>query len=61
DISLAWPYEYVLLIAWILLGILIYMVYVRKRIQEVGVERVARGLLGEYYDEIYGAKKSGEK
>ncbi|WP_342785340.1 hypothetical protein [Thermofilum sp.] len=44
-----------------MLSILIYMVYVRKRIQEVGVERVARGLLGEYYDEIYGAKKSGEK
>ncbi|MEM3926983.1 MAG: APC family permease [Desulfurococcaceae archaeon] len=61
DISLVWPYEYVLLIAWVLLGILIYMVYVRKRIQEVGVERVARGLLGEYYDEIYGTKKSGEK
>ena len=51
-----WPYEYVLLIAWVLLGIVIYLVYVRNRIKELGVEKIGRGLLGEYYDEIFGKK-----
>ena len=56
DISLIWPYEYVLLVAWVLLGIFIYFAYTRKRIKEIGVETIARGLLGEYYDELYGTK-----
>jgi len=56
DISLVWPYEYVLLIAWVLLGIVIYLVYVRNRIKELGVEKIGRGLLGEYYDEVFGKK-----
>jgi len=57
DVSLVWPYEYLLLIAWVLLGIAIYFIYVRKRIKEIGVETIGRGLLGEYYDKIYGVKK----
>jgi len=57
DVSLVWPYEYLLLIAWVLLGIAIYFAYVRKRIREIGVEKIGRGLLGEYYDKIYGVKK----
>ncbi|ADV65590.1 APC family permease [Desulfurococcus mucosus] len=57
DVSLVWPYEYVLLIAWVLLGIFVYFAYVRKRIREIGLEKVAKGLLGEYYDELYGERK----
>ncbi|MEM0021550.1 MAG: APC family permease [Fervidicoccaceae archaeon] len=61
DVSLVWPYEYVLLIVWVLLGILLYFGYVRGRIREIGLENVARGLLGEYYDQIFGAKKEEPK
>ena len=54
-VSLVWPYEYLLLIAWVILGIIMYLIS-RKRIKELGVETIARNLLGEYYDEIYGAR-----
>ena len=61
EVSLVWPYEDVLLIVWVLLGIGIYYVYVRKRIKELGIEKIGRGLLGEYYDEIFGKKNEEKK
>lgn len=52
DISLVWPYEYLILIGWVVLGIIIYPI-TSSRVKKLGFEKVARNLLGEYYDLIY--------
>ncbi|HII61967.1 hypothetical protein [Pyrococcus horikoshii] len=55
SMSLEWPHEYGVLIFWILLGLVLYYAS-KKRWQELGEETVARNLLGEYYDKLYGSK-----
>ncbi|AEC52564.1 putative protein amino acid transporter [Pyrococcus sp. NA2] len=53
SMSLEWPHEYGVLIFWILLGLVLYYAS-KKRWEQLGEETVARNLLGEYYDKLYG-------
>jgi len=52
EISLVWPYEYLILISWVVLGIIIYP-FTSRRAKKIGYEKIARNLLGEYYDLLY--------
>jgi basic amino acid/polyamine antiporter, APA family len=47
DISLVWPAEYVILLAWFALGALIYAIVPKER-----DEQALRALLGDQYEEI---------
>jgi amino acid transporter len=57
SLSIVWPYEYMILILWIVLGLIIYP-FAKRRMNKLGFETVARNLLGEYYDVIYGKKEA---
>jgi APA family basic amino acid/polyamine antiporter len=46
-ISLVWPAEYVILLAWVLLGALIYAIAPKER-----DEQALRALLGDQYEKI---------
>jgi len=46
-LSLMWPYEYTLLVVWIVLGAIMYILS-QKRWKKLGEEKIARNLLGEY-------------
>jgi len=50
-LSLVWPYEYTILIVWIMLGVIMYVLS-QKRWKAIGEENIARNLLGEYSDII---------
>ena len=48
SLSLVWPYEYGILIVWIIIGVVIYMVTPKYRSDKEALKE----LLGEYYDKI---------
>ncbi len=52
SMSLEWPYEYGVLILWIVFGVILYYAS-RGRWKQLGEETIARNLLGEYYDKLY--------
>ncbi len=47
--SLVWPYEYGVLVFWIVLGAVLYHLSKSER-DRLGEENIARNLLGEYYE-----------
>ncbi len=49
--SLVWPYEYGVLVFWVVLGVILYHVSKPER-ERLGEETIARNLLGEYYDSL---------
>jgi basic amino acid/polyamine antiporter, APA family len=51
-LSLVWPQEYVILAAWLVLGVLLYATTGRG-----DDERARRALLGSYYDRTFGARR----
>jgi hypothetical protein len=48
SLSLVWPYEYGILIVWIIIGVVIYIATPKYRSDKEALKE----LLGEYYDKI---------
>lgn len=52
-LSLRWPGEYLIVIAWVALGLVLYLLSPRTMTREQSL----RALLGDYYDSVFGAGK----
>jgi len=52
-LSLLWPYEYGILLIWIILGIIVY-IFCQRRWRNLEKEWVKKRLFGEYYENLKG-------